>query len=260
MPPPASAAATASCRGSGPRATSRYPLSPGHEWSGTVEAVGAGVDRVLVGRRSSARASATARSATAAAPGDDAVHRRLRGDRLHPARRVGRHPDPARPAAARPARGADLRPPPCWSRRRVVAAAALKALALPGERVAVVGRARSACCRPVARASRPSCGRGHRPDREPAARAVRRDRLPRPRRDSRAGFDVVVETAGSPPPPPPPQAAARRTAGADRDPRPRPADGLDPTDLVVRQLTVPTVFGAPPGPGRTPCGCSAPGC
>jgi threonine dehydrogenase-like Zn-dependent dehydrogenase len=60
-------------------------------------------------------------------------------------------------------------------------------------------------------------------------------------------FDVVIETAGS--------ASAARTAASlpRRGGRlvltgiPAPgADGLDPTDLVVRQLTVHTVFGAPP--------------
>ncbi|WP_037658062.1 alcohol dehydrogenase catalytic domain-containing protein, partial [Streptomyces aurantiacus] len=29
----------------------RYPVTPGHEWAGTVEAVGAGVDAALVGRK-----------------------------------------------------------------------------------------------------------------------------------------------------------------------------------------------------------------
>jgi threonine dehydrogenase-like Zn-dependent dehydrogenase len=61
------------------------------------------------------------------------------------------------------------------------------------------------------------------------------------------GFDAVVEAAGS--------ADAARTAAAllRRGGRlvltgiPAPgAQGLDPTDLVVRQLEVHTVFGAPP--------------
>lgn len=60
-------------------------------------------------------------------------------------------------------------------------------------------------------------------------------------------FDVVIETAGS--------ASAAQTAASllRRGGRlvltgiPAPgADGLDPTDLVVRQLEVHTVFGAPP--------------
>jgi threonine dehydrogenase-like Zn-dependent dehydrogenase len=60
-------------------------------------------------------------------------------------------------------------------------------------------------------------------------------------------FDVVIETAGS--------ASAARTAASllRRGGRlvltgiPAPgAEGLDPTDLVVRQLEVHTVFGAPP--------------
>lgn len=60
-------------------------------------------------------------------------------------------------------------------------------------------------------------------------------------------LDVVIETAGS--------ASAARTAASllRRGGRlvltgiPAPgADGLDPTDLVVRQLEVHSVFGAPP--------------
>lgn len=60
-------------------------------------------------------------------------------------------------------------------------------------------------------------------------------------------FDVVVETAGSA------SAARMATSLLRRGGRlvltgiPAPgAEGLDPTDLVVRQLEVLTVFGAPP--------------
>ena len=63
----ASAAVTVRCtRATGPRGTSVIPLTPGHEWSGTVEAVGSGVPEPSSAARSWARASATARSATAA--------------------------------------------------------------------------------------------------------------------------------------------------------------------------------------------------
>ncbi|MFC9291006.1 alcohol dehydrogenase catalytic domain-containing protein, partial [Streptomyces sp. NPDC057052] len=38
-------------QGNRPEGYVRYPLTPGHEWSGTVEAVGAGVPVSLVGRK-----------------------------------------------------------------------------------------------------------------------------------------------------------------------------------------------------------------
>ena len=89
---------------------------------------------------------------------------------------------------------------------------------------------------------------GTRPDRARAVAAVRRHRTSARRtRSSPGDFDVVIETAGS--------ADAARTAAAllRRGGRlvltgiPAPgADGLDPTDLVVRQLEVHTVFGAAP--------------
>jgi D-arabinose 1-dehydrogenase-like Zn-dependent alcohol dehydrogenase len=37
-------------RAPGPAPFVRYPVVPGHEWSGTVEAVGVGADNALVGR------------------------------------------------------------------------------------------------------------------------------------------------------------------------------------------------------------------
>ncbi|MER5828703.1 alcohol dehydrogenase catalytic domain-containing protein, partial [Streptomyces mirabilis] len=38
-------------QGNRPDGYVRYPLTPGHEWSGTVEAVGAGVPESIVGRK-----------------------------------------------------------------------------------------------------------------------------------------------------------------------------------------------------------------
>ncbi|EFH32110.1 alcohol dehydrogenase [Streptomyces pristinaespiralis ATCC 25486] len=132
-----------------------------------------------------------------------------------------------------------------------VAAAALKADVRPGERVAVVGTGTLgmlavqllAACSPAALLMV-----GTRPDRAALARAFGAteyrtvDELPLP-----DGFDVVVEAAGS-------ASAARTSAGLLRRggrlvltgiPA-AGAAGLDPTDLVVRQLEVQTVFGATP--------------
>ena len=91
---PASAAATARCtRATGPRGTSATRSTPGHEWSGTRRGGRRRRDPRSSAARSSARAFATARSATACRHGrDDAVHGGVRGDRVHPAGRDGRPP------------------------------------------------------------------------------------------------------------------------------------------------------------------------
>ena len=79
---------------------------PGHEWSGVVEAVGAGVDPRLVGRKVVGEGFRNCQACDACRAGpDDPVHGGVRGDGLHPARRVERLPAAARPAAARAAGG-----------------------------------------------------------------------------------------------------------------------------------------------------------
>jgi threonine dehydrogenase-like Zn-dependent dehydrogenase len=131
-----------------------------------------------------------------------------------------------------------------------IAAAALKANARPGERVAVVGTGTLGMFAvQFLRAGSPAelLVVGTRPDRAALSKEfgatgfrTRDQQLP-------DDFDVVIETAGS--------ASAARTAASllRRGGRlvltgiPAPgAEGLDPTDLVVRQLEVHTVFGAPP--------------
>jgi threonine dehydrogenase-like Zn-dependent dehydrogenase len=155
-----------------------------------------------------------------------------------------------------------------------IAAAALKADARPGERVAVVGTGTLGMFAvQFLKAGSPAelLVVGTRPDRDKLSRdfgatdfrTIPHSRLlPHSRLRSSGGtpmsggtpiqelpedFDVVIETAGS--------ATAARTAASllRRGGRlvltgiPAPgAEGLDPTDLVVRQLEVHTVFGAPP--------------
>lgn len=131
-----------------------------------------------------------------------------------------------------------------------IAAAAIKARALPGEKVAVVGTGTLGMFAvQFLKAGSPAelLVVGTRRDREALSRQfgasgflTRDEELP-------DDFDVVIETAGS--------ASAARTAASllRRGGRlvltgipAAGADGLDPTDLVVRQLEVHTVFGAPP--------------
>ncbi|MBL1080913.1 alcohol dehydrogenase catalytic domain-containing protein [Streptomyces actinomycinicus] len=241
-------------RGSRPEGYVRYPLTPGHEWSGTVTAVGAGVPGALVGRKvvgegfrncqvcdrchagESTLCTAGYEETGFTRPGAMAATLTL------PARLLHALPDDADLTAA-----ALLEPAAC------AAAAALKAGARPGERVAVVGAGTLGMLAVQFLAAL-----------SPAELLVvdtRDDREALSRRFGATGFrlggaggtalpddfDVVIEAAGTP-------SAARTAASLLRRggrlvltgiPAPG-ADGLDPTALVVRQLEVRTVFGAPP--------------
>ncbi|MFJ9628185.1 zinc-binding dehydrogenase [Streptomyces sp. NPDC091280] len=238
-------------QGNRPEGYVRYPLTPGHEWSGTVEAVGSGVPSSLVGRKvvgegfrncqvcdrchagETTLCTAGYEETGFTQPGAMATTLTL------PARLLHVLPDEADLTAA-----ALLEPAAC------IAAAALKANARPGERVAVVGTGTLGMLAiQFLKANSPSelLVVGSRPDRAALSRQfgatdfrTKDEALP-------DDFDVVIETAGS--------ADAARTAAAllRRGGRlvltgiPAPgAEGLDPTDLVVRQLEVHTVFGAPP--------------
>ncbi|MFH0518919.1 zinc-binding dehydrogenase [Streptomyces sp. M41] len=241
-------------QGNRPEGYVRYPLTPGHEWSGTVEAVGAGVPDSLAGRKvvgegfrncqvcdrchagETTLCTAGYEETGFTRPGAMAATLTL------PARLLHVLPDDCDLTAA-----ALLEPAAC------VAAAAIKANALPGERVAVVGTGTLGMFA-VQFLKAGSPGEllvvGTRGEREALSRRYGATDF---RTRSAEGpplpgdFDVVIETAGS--------ADAARTSAAllRRGGRlvltgiPAPgAQGLDPTDLVVRQLEVHTVFGAPP--------------
>ncbi|MCF3131317.1 zinc-dependent alcohol dehydrogenase [Streptomyces olivochromogenes] len=238
-------------QGNRPEGYVRYPLTPGHEWSGTVRKVGAGVPDSLVGRKvvgegfrncqvcdrchagETTLCTAGYEETGFTQPGAMATTLTL------PARLLHVLPDAADLTAA-----ALLEPAAC------VAAAALKADARPGERVAVVGTGTLGMFAvQFLRAISPAelLVVGTRDDREALSRRFGATDFRTKDQPLPDDFDVVVETAGS--------ASAARTAASllRRGGRlvltgiPAPgAEGLDPTDLVVRQLAVQTVFGAPP--------------
>ncbi|MFI8187688.1 zinc-binding dehydrogenase [Streptomyces sp. NPDC085946] len=238
-------------QGNRPEGYVRYPLTPGHEWSGTVEAVGAGVPGSLVGRKvvgegfrncqvcdrchagETTLCTAGYEETGFTQPGAMAATLTL------PARLLHVLPDDADLTAA-----ALLEPAAC------IAAAALKANARPGEKVAVVGTGTLGMFAvQFLRATSPAelLVVGTRDDRAALSRAYGCTRFLTKDQPLPDDLDVVIETAGS-------ADAARTAAGLLRRggrlvltgiPAPG-ADGLDPTDLVVRQLEVHTVFGAPP--------------
>ncbi|MFF3464792.1 zinc-binding dehydrogenase [Streptomyces sp. NPDC002619] len=238
-------------QGNRPEGYVRYPLTPGHEWSGTVRAAGAGVPSTLVGRKVVGEGFRNCQVCDRCHAGETTLCTAgyeetgftqpgaMAGTLTLPARLLHVLPDAADLTAA-----ALLEPAAC------IAAAALKAGARPGERVAVVGTGTLGMfavqfLKAVSPAELLVVGTLR--EREALSRQfgatdfrTREQQLP-------ADFDVVVETAGS--------ASAARTAASllRRGGRlvltgiPAPgAEGLDPTDLVVRQLEVHTVFGAPP--------------
>ncbi|GAA4994419.1 alcohol dehydrogenase catalytic domain-containing protein [Yinghuangia aomiensis] len=238
--------------GTRPAGYVRYPLIPGHEWSGIVEAVGEGVPDSLVGGKcvgegfrncqvcdrcrngETTLCTAAYEETGFTRPGAMATTLTL------PARLLHVLPDDADLACA-----ALLEPAAC------AAAAALRADVRPGDRVAVVGTgALGLLAVQFVAASSPAellavgRGSGLRARAEACRAAAYRDVEGL---DISGNFDIVIEAAGAP-------GSARTAASLLRRggrlvlagiPAPD-APGLDPADLVVRQLDVRTVFGAPP--------------
>ncbi|MET9494544.1 alcohol dehydrogenase catalytic domain-containing protein [Streptomyces sp. NPDC006552] len=238
-------------QGNRPEGYVRYPLTPGHEWSGVVEAVGDGVPAGLVGRKVVGEGFRNCQVCDRCHAGETTLCTAgyeetgftqpgaMAATLVLPARLLHVLADDAELSAA-----ALLEPAAC------VAAAALKAGARPGQRVAVVGTGTLGMLAVQFLAAASPAELlvvGTRDERAVLARRfgatdfrLRTDPLP-------ADADVVIETAGS--------ASAARTAASllRRGGRlvltgipAAGAEGLDPTDLVVRQLEVRTVFGAAP--------------
>ncbi|MGZ3098943.1 zinc-dependent alcohol dehydrogenase [Streptomyces sp. H62] len=238
-------------QGNRPEGYVRYPLTPGHEWSGTVERVGAAVPTGLVGRGVVGEGFRNCQVCDRCHAGETTLCTAGYEETGFT------EPGAMAPTLTLPARllhvlpdGADLTAAALLEPAACIAAAALKANARPGERVAVVGTGTLGMFAvQFLRAGSPGelLVVGTRGDREALSRQFGASDFRTKDRPLPDDFDVVIETAGS--------ADAARTAAAllRRGGRlvltgiPAPgADGLDPTDLVVRQLEVHTVFGAPP--------------
>ncbi len=231
----------------------RYPIVPGHEWSGTVVAVGPGTDggQALVGApvvgegfRSCLRCDACRRGdtnlCTAAYDETGFTQPGAWADYLTlPARLLHVLPSDADLRAA-----AGLEPAAC------VAAACLRAAAVPGERVAVVGAGMLGllATQLLAAGGPAELTVVHtRPTRaEHAIRCGATTFVTRDAAGAHAGrYDVVIETAGAA------GAARLATVLVRRGGRvvltglpARDDDPPSPVDLVLNQITVHTVFGA----------------
>ncbi|PXY28404.1 dehydrogenase [Prauserella muralis] len=239
--------------GTRPAAYVRYPVVPGHEWSGTVVAVGEDTPESLIGAAVVGEGIRPCRTCASCRRGDTNLcegpydetgftlpgawsdHLVVPADLLH-----------RLPAGADLRAAAGLEPAAC------VAAACLKLAVQPGERCAVVGagtlgllavqflRAAGAAEVLVVHTS---------PDRARLAEQCGATSLVSPADVRRlAGrFDAVIEAAGAPGTASMAAELVRRggllalTGIAADDDRP-----LDPASLVLREVSVHTVFGAPP--------------
>ncbi|UNS96149.1 alcohol dehydrogenase catalytic domain-containing protein [Streptomyces tubbatahanensis] len=238
--------------GSRPAPYARYPVTPGHEWSGTVAEVGAGVPEPLAGRKvvgegfrncqvcARCRTGETTLCAAGYAETGFTEPGAMAPTLTLPARLLHLLPDEADLDAA-----ALLEPAAC------VAAAALRAGVRPGDRVAVVGDGTlGMLALGLLAAGSPAelLATGARPERAALATAFGATGYRHHQEtDGLGGYDVVVEAAGA-------AGSARQAAGLLRRGGrlvltglpPAAGPGLDPAALVLAQTEVRTVFGAPP--------------
>jgi L-iditol 2-dehydrogenase len=239
--------------GTRPEGYRRYPVVPGHEWSGAVLAVGDGVPAELVGRtvvgegiRGCGRCArcrggqpnlclAGYSETGFTLPGAFAEHLLLPAALLHVL-----------------AEGADARAAALLEPAACVAVAVARAAPAPGERMAVVGAGTLGMLAVQFLAAYtpgellvvdPRPARHGLAERFGATRAATPDGLSGA--DFDGGFDLVIETAGAA------GSALVATGLARRGGRVvltgipgGAATGLPPADLVTRALTVHTVFGA----------------
>jgi L-iditol 2-dehydrogenase len=247
----------------------RYPVVPGHEWSGVVEAVGAGADPRLVGRKVVGEGFRNCQACDACRTGQTTLCEA-------PYEETGfTQPGawneflklPARLLHALP-EDADLRAAALLEPAACVAEACLLAAPVPGERVAVVGGGTlGLLSAQLLRASSPRelVVVARRAERAALARRMGADALVAPEALSPAGaapaqpgdtarrgassppgFDVVVEAAGTPGSAQLAVDIARRggrvvLTGIPTD----RADGISAQVLVTQAVTVFNVFGAP---------------
>ncbi|MCT2590276.1 alcohol dehydrogenase catalytic domain-containing protein [Streptomyces sp. N2-109] len=239
--------------GTRPPALVRYPVIPGHEWSGTVDAVGEGAPPELLGRKVVAEGFRACLVCDRCREG--AGNLCTRGYEETGFTRPGAFGDsllvPARLLHVL-ADCADLRAAALLAPAAVSAAAVLAGVPRPGDRIAVVGAGTlgllalqllAACSPAELVAIDPRVQRCERALRMGATQAG----PPGENSVSYGRFDLVVEAAGAF------SAAQEACLLVRRGGRVvltgmfgPGAEGIDPEHLVEGQLTVRAVFGAPP--------------
>ncbi|MFB8115892.1 MULTISPECIES: zinc-binding dehydrogenase [unclassified Streptomyces] len=230
----------------------RYPVVPGHEWAGTVDAVGEGVDPALTGRRTVAEGfracgrcercrygetslcTAGYDETGFTRPGAFADHLVVPARLLHPL-----------------ADDADLRAAALLEPSAVIAAAVRAGAPEPGERIAVVGAGTLGLLAvQLLAAVSPAELTVIDPRQERASLALDfgagEARVPKEAEEVRGRYDLVVETAGAPSTAADACLLARRGGRVVLTGMFTPgAVGIDPVHLSLSQLTVRSVFGAP---------------
>ncbi|MGI5228643.1 zinc-dependent alcohol dehydrogenase [Actinoallomurus sp. CA-142502] len=235
--------------GTRPAAFVRYPIVPGHEWSGVVAATGPGVEPRLTGRPVVGEGFRNCQVCDRCREG--AANLCSAGYDETGFTRPGAFADtlvlPVRLLHVLPD-GADLRAAALLEPAAVAAAAVLSARVEPGERIAVVGAGTlgALCLRMLSLSSPAGLAatdpRAGRADTALACGATRFESGPLPA----GGYDVVVETAGAPGTAATAIALARRGGRVVLTGIPGQASTVDPVAIVGGRLTVTGVFGAPP--------------
>ncbi|MGW1093531.1 zinc-dependent alcohol dehydrogenase [Streptomyces sp. NPDC002596] len=229
----------------------RYPVVPGHEWSGVVDALGAGVDPALLGRRTVAEGFRSCGSCERCRSGETSLC--TSGYDETGFTRPGAFADhvvvPARllhPLSD----DADLRAAALLEPAAVVAAAVRAGVPEPGERVAVVGAGTLGLLAvQLLSALSPGELTVIDPRSERAGQALSfgasEARTPEEAMEVNGRYDLVVETAGAPPTAADACLLARRGGRVVLTGMFAPgAVGIDPVHLSLSQLTVRSVFGA----------------
>jgi 2-desacetyl-2-hydroxyethyl bacteriochlorophyllide A dehydrogenase len=234
-------------QGTRPEPFRRYPIVPGHEWSGVVSATGPGVDTALTGRPVIGEGFRNCQVCDRCRAGETNLC--TAGYDETGFTRPGAFAEllvlPARLLHFLPA-GADLRAAALLEPAAVAAAAVLSARVVPGERIAVVGAGTlGSLCLQLLRLSSPAelAATDPRPDRTATALAcgatsAQTGPLPA------GAFDVVIETAGASGTAAAAAELARRGGRVVLTGIPCSGTGIAPAAIVGGELTITSVFGA----------------